>query len=74
MKKIPRELYGALCKLKDYEETGLEPDKAAEIDAIYLDKCKEVNRLKSQIENSQKAAEQPVLSEEGIANHNDLAR
>lgn len=26
-KDIPRELYGALCKLHDYEKTGLNPDE-----------------------------------------------
>lgn len=25
-KAIPKELYGALCKLRDYEKTGLSPD------------------------------------------------
>lgn len=25
-KAIPNELYGALCKLRDYEKTGLSPD------------------------------------------------
>ena len=25
--KIPGEIYGALCKLKDYEDTGLTPDE-----------------------------------------------
>ncbi len=28
---IPRELYGALCKLKDYEDCGISPDKLREI-------------------------------------------
>lgn len=25
-KDIPNELYGAMCKLRDYENTGLDPD------------------------------------------------
>ena len=78
MHKVPTELYGAICKLKDYEETGLNPERVAEvndffhsqtakilaelqeyknlgltleqlkeIDKLYLDKCREVNRLKN---------------------------
>lgn len=56
IKKVPKELYGALCKLKDYEETGLEPDKAAEFDSMYLEKCKEINELKKQVATLQEAA------------------
>ncbi len=48
IKECPREFYGALCKLKDYEETGLEPDKIAEIDELYLEKCREVNGMKTE--------------------------
>lgn len=29
-KTVSEKIYGALCKLKDYEETGLNPDQAAE--------------------------------------------
>lgn len=28
-KDIPNELYGAICKLRDYEKTGLSPDTIA---------------------------------------------
>lgn len=56
IKKVPKELYGALCKLKDYEETGLEPDKAAEFDSMYLEKCKEINELKKQVATIQEEA------------------
>lgn len=31
MMKVPSELYGALCKLKDYENTGLEPEQIEQI-------------------------------------------
>ena len=31
MKKIPGELYGALWKLREYEETGLNPEQIKEI-------------------------------------------
>lgn len=39
-------LYGALCKLKDLEDAGLNPKSAEAIDWLYLEKCKEVNELK----------------------------
>lgn len=42
IKKVPRELYGAICKLKDYEETGLSPDQIAELDELYHEKCEEL--------------------------------
>lgn len=63
MHNVPKELYGALWKLKDYEETGLSPEEVMEykklgltpeqireIDKLYLEKCQEVNRLKKQLE------------------------
>jgi hypothetical protein len=45
-KEIREKLYGALCKLKDYEDTGLDPEQVYAIDELYLGKCKEVNELK----------------------------
>lgn len=27
IQNVPRELYGAMCKLHDYEKTGLSPDE-----------------------------------------------
>lgn len=56
LKKAPKELYGALCKLKDYEETGLDPGKAAELDEMYLAKCREINELQRQVNDLQMAA------------------
>lgn len=54
-----QKLYGALCKLKDYEDTGEEPWQIGEcnelFDKIFLRKCREVNRLKKE------AAEQGKL-------------
>ena len=46
IREVPGELYRAVCKLKDYEETGLTPQQMAEIDELYAEKCKEVVRLK----------------------------
>lgn len=31
IKKVPSELYGAMCKLKDYEESGAEPAEVQEM-------------------------------------------
>lgn len=50
MHKVPKELYGALWKLKDYEETGLTPEQVEEMDELYKQKCEEVNRLKRAME------------------------
>lgn len=45
IKKVPGELYGALCKLKDYEDTGLQPDQIEQMNDLYL----EINELQRQI-------------------------
>lgn len=50
IKKVPKELYGALCKLKDYEETGLMPSQIFEIDEMYTDKCRELAAVKEELE------------------------
>lgn len=47
---VSRELYGAVCKLKDYEETGLMPEQIVEMDELYLEKCKEVAKLQKELE------------------------
>ena len=39
-------IYEALCKLKDYEDTGLEPGKLQEMDEEYQELAKEVARLR----------------------------
>lgn len=45
--KLSPVLYGALAKLKDYEEICDSPDKLREIDELYREKCEEVNKLKN---------------------------
>ena len=35
MQKVPTELYGAIWKLKDYEETGLDPERVAEVNDFF---------------------------------------
>lgn len=52
MKKLSSYLYGALYKLKHYEEICDSPDKLREIDEMYREKCEEVNRLKAELEKS----------------------
>ena len=39
-------LYGCLCKLNDYEESGLEPDQLFERNDLFLEKCNEVAERK----------------------------
>lgn len=53
VKNVPTEIYGALCKLKDYENTGLSPDQIYQIDTMYEDKCKEVALLKKEYGSSE---------------------
>lgn len=53
MSKVPSELYGALYKLKDYEETGMSPEQLEEIDRLYLEKREEVNRLRAELEEKE---------------------
>ena len=45
-KEVGQAIYGALCKLKDYEDTGLEPGKLQEMDEEYQELAKEVARLR----------------------------
>ena len=45
IKDVPRPLYGAMCKLHEYEKTGLDPDDIYELDKMYRDKCEQVNKL-----------------------------
>lgn len=37
---------GALCRLRDYEKTGLQPGQILEMNELYLEKCREVTALK----------------------------
>ena len=46
IKQMPAAVYGALCKLKDYEDTGLEPSQLYRMDKAYQDMCKELAELK----------------------------
>ena len=52
MKKVPKELYGALCKLHEYEKSGLEPEEVRKVNdfsesqaAVYLAKYQEYAKL-----------------------------
>lgn len=39
-------IYWVLCRLRDYEKTGLQPEQLLEMNELYLEKCREVNALK----------------------------
>ena len=58
-----QKLYGALCKLKDYEDTGEEPWQIEEcnelFDKIFLRKCREVNRLRKEVAEQGKLLKLP---------------
>ena len=45
-KNVGSKIYAALCKLKDYEDTGLEPKQLYEMDETHKKTCKELERLK----------------------------
>jgi len=66
--KTHPELYGALWKLKDYEDIGLNPDQVERLDGLYLEKCKEVNELQELVNNLQEVVsdQQAKLKEYGI--------
>lgn len=53
-KKTWEKLYGALCKLKDYEETGLSPDQVSELQDETQEQARQmlerVARLSDEIE------------------------
>lgn len=43
-------IYGALCKLKDFEEICEEPEQLEKIDKLFLEKCKEIEALRKERE------------------------
>ncbi len=57
MKETWEKIYGALCKLKDYEESGLTPDQLLYVDEEYTKMCKEVAGLKEMLNNRWNSAE-----------------
>ena len=44
--EIDRRLYGALCKLKDYESTGLNPDGVERLKCAYADLAQRHEEMK----------------------------
>lgn len=79
MHKVPSELYGALWKLKDYEESGLDPEEVMEykelgvapvqllkIDKLYKEKCEEVNRLTVELQKYKQAAAIKIVKAGGV--------
>lgn len=49
IKQVPSELYGAICKLRDYERTGITPEQIYELDRLYQEKCREAAVLEKRI-------------------------
>ena len=49
VKKVPKELYGAMCKLRDYERIIESPQKLLEVDELYSDMCKELAEVKKEL-------------------------
>lgn len=85
MHKVPTELYGAIWKLKDYEETGLDPETLKEIDKLYLEKCEEVNRIKAELGTvkeckaaEKKSAKRPIRNDKctcpSCGTHNEVIK
>lgn len=42
IKRVPSELYGAICKLKDYEESGLSPEQLEMLNVVYAKQREEL--------------------------------
>ena len=51
-KEVSEKLYGALFKLKEYEDTGLSPEQIAEMDELYAEKCRELAEMERRNELS----------------------
>lgn len=45
-KEIYEKLYGALWKLMEYEDTGLDPEQIRELDKLYAELCKELAKYR----------------------------
>lgn len=58
LQKLNPTLYGALRKLKDYENICDTPDKLKKIDELYREKCEEVNALMAELNTIQAAAQE----------------
>lgn len=59
--QIPKVLHGAMCKLRDYENTRLEPSQVEDLDRLYREKCEEVARLREEIRTGEKPDEGGVI-------------
>ena len=68
IKDVPGPLYGAMCKLHEYEKTGLDPDDIYKIDELYREKCEQVNNLERSyiVMAEQKEILEERLSEEHL--------
>ncbi len=48
--KVHRGIWAVIMKLKEYEDTGCTPEQIREFDALYLEKCQEVNELRKRMQ------------------------
>ena len=74
---LPRELIAMLAarespELKAYKETGLTPDKIREMDELYLEKCKELNEARRQLE--EKAAEKAAAENDAAEKAQEIEK
>ena len=56
-KEIPAELYGALCKLRDYEKTGLNPETIEIVVHENKRLCEEIRKLNRLMDELQRIIE-----------------
>lgn len=68
IKDVPGPLYGAMCKLHEYEKTGLDPDDIYEMDKLYREKCEQLNNMERSyiVMAEQKEMLEERLSEEHL--------
>lgn len=50
-------LYGALCRLNEYEELELSPEQLREVDLLFSEQAKELGRYRASLEESRKSME-----------------
>lgn len=61
--------YAAIDKLVNYEDIIDDPEKLKLIDALYLERCKEINRLNDELAEKEEFCEWEVWDEEANCYH-----
>lgn len=57
LKNVGSRIYAALCKLRDYEDTGITPLQIRELDNEHTERCKELAKLQKQFNKLNKFEE-----------------